>query len=107
MPVVAAHRGTYFSYLTCWARAQLIWGAAVGPALAGEEGEGAAAAWREAGGKLEGLLASLNGAAGEGELLRLLGSAGSGDAGGWAPPLPDGLRGWAVASRPAGRAFRR
>lgn len=31
MPVVAAHRGTYFSYLTCWAWAQHAWDAALAP----------------------------------------------------------------------------
>ena len=51
MPVVAAHRGTYFSYTTSWAWAAAVWPVTGGPLLAalgaealGDGGDGSGAA---------------------------------------------------------------
>jgi hypothetical protein len=119
MPVVGAHRGTYFSYTSCWAWAQAAWASTAAPllgALPGGDSDGAAApasthadggdggAVEEtrARGVLRGLM-SLSARLTDDELLAALHAAARPGAGApqqedaplqWAPPLPEDLAEW-------------
>jgi hypothetical protein len=122
MPVVGAHRGTYFSYITCWAWAQAAWHGPLRPLLdalppVGALGPGglwaapavpqsAAASPKDAAatGDKAGLVATrerlrtlmrLSARLSESELLAVLGNGGRGAPEAvWAPPLPEDMGRW-------------